>query len=120
MKEEYTMQNAVIISTDIRIERGFAVCAWVHLGYDNGGQGFGGNVLLNISDLSPKEKVTANYGIDYIARIMTTIEVESWNDLVGKSCRVMQTSSHVLAIGHYLKNQWFNIEEWRAKWGFGK
>lgn len=52
-------------------------------------------------------------GLVAMMRIMDTIGVEKWEDLVGKYCRVKTEGwgSTVKVIGNIMKDQWFDIDE---------
>lgn len=47
----------------------------------------------------------------FIFRCMKIAEVDEWSNLVGKTIRVKYTHSKVVAIGHIVKNDWFNPSE---------
>ena len=52
-------------------------------------------------------------GLEAMMRIMDTIGVSRWEDLVGKYCRVRVESwgSTIDIIGNIIKDKWFNIRE---------
>ena len=52
-------------------------------------------------------------GLEAMMRIMDTVGVSKWEDLVGKYCRVRTESwgSTIDIIGNIIKDKWFNIRE---------
>lgn len=52
-------------------------------------------------------------GLVAMMRIMDTVGVEKWEDLVGKYCRVKveRWGSTIKVIGNIMKDQWFDIDE---------
>lgn len=51
-----------------------------------------------------------HYGIDMLLGIMRAVEVERWEDLRGRYCRVKSKNGLLIAIGHITKNQWYQPE----------
>lgn len=114
---EPEIKNAKINKADIQFDRGTFLCAWLDLDYDHSGQGFGGWVLLN-RHLAFKKNTSMGdgYGIEYIGRLMDTLEVEKWSDLQGTPCRAMIDEHNMaIAVGHYLKDKWFFPEDLRLQ-----
>ena len=50
------------------------------------------------------------YGIDYLAQFLNTIDKSDFCDLVGSPVRVKKNGNKIIAIGHYLKDKWFEPE----------
>ena len=92
------IKNAKITGTSLgNDDRGPSF--WVFVDYDAGGQGFGGYKLGG--------KFT-----DYVIMgILNAVGVDKWEDLKGKPIRVKGDNSKIQAIGHYLKDQWFDPSE---------
>ena len=91
------IKNAKITSTFLgREDHGIPTC-FVHLDYGSSAQGFGGYDLRFPS-----------YGIDFITKILSTLEVASWEKLPGTYCRAKADRCCVQAIGHITKDQWFS------------
>ena len=92
------IKNATITSVSLgKEDHGIPTC-FVQLDYgDCGVQSFGGWDLRY-------------YGIDFIVQLLDTIGVREWNDLVGKNVRAKCEHIKVHAIGHIIKNQWFEPE----------
>lgn len=111
------IKNAVIEDVRLGYDRGVFLCAWLYVDYGGSGQGFGGYVLAKNS--GPTRPLN-DFGIEYINRILSTLEVESWQKLKGVPCRVKTSFSKVYAVGHHLKDKWFDPEELRKECGIDK
>lgn len=99
-----TERNAVIKSAVITNDDHGILTAWLHVDYGGAGQGFGGYALY-----SPKlREAPYNYTGLFLWRVMETVGVHNWGDLVGKPIRVRQDHSQVTAIGHYIEDKWFD------------
>jgi hypothetical protein len=111
MKTE--MKNAKIKSTSLGGYDGGStmLTCWLHLEYESGGQGFGGYCLdTPIRDENDNflRREGSAYGAEFIARILDTVGVDRWEDLPGKHIRVKSEHNKVHAIGHIIKDKWFN------------
>jgi hypothetical protein len=84
--------------------------AWLDLDYGGSGQAFGGYALY-----LPKDFVNnadqRNYAGHFIWRVMEVAGVSEWGKLPGKTIRVKAEHSKVHAIGHIVKDDWFNPAE---------
>ncbi len=99
-------KNAVIESAAISTaERGF-LDAYLTLDYGGSGQGFGGYVLY-IPKSWTHHRVESVAG-HFIFRVMEIAGVTRWEDLKGRTIRVQAEHSKVHAIGHIIKDDWFN------------
>jgi hypothetical protein len=99
------IKNAVITASSITAGDHSILSAWLTLDYQGSGQGFGGYCLYNpISDF----KTHGNYAGHFIWRTMQIAGVEKWSSLVGKTIRVKGDWNKVHAIGHIIKEDWFN------------
>lgn len=106
---ELEVKNAVIERASISCgERGF-LDAWLGLDYGGCGQGFGGFVLY--VPKSWKHHSIESVAGHFIFRVMEIAGVENWEDLKGKTIRVRGTWNNVEAIGHIVKDDWFNPKE---------
>lgn len=104
--------NARITDTRLGFERGTVLTFWLFLDYGVACQGFGGYVLNN---KTPEGKRVPHAIAGYtIERILDVVEVESWEDLPGQFIRVklegQDWGPRIAAIGHILKEKWFNPE----------
>jgi hypothetical protein len=102
-------KNAIIESASLSTgDRGFLDC-WLTLDYGGSGQGFGGYVLYLPKSYSHHElKSVAGH---FIFRVMEVAGVDSWDKLKGRTIRVKCEHSKVHAIGHIVRDDWFNPSE---------
>ena len=107
MNAQTEIQNAKITSTMLGVEDHGILSAWLNLDYGGSGQGFGG-YALDVWDESRQKRIGQAYGAEFIRRILEVLEVTKWEKLPGTPCRVRASHSKVEAIGHYLKDQWFD------------
>lgn len=104
------IKNAVIESVSISNNDHGCLSAWLTLNYGGSGQGFGGYALY--LPKSFKHAVNQiNTAGHFIYRCLEIAEVTEWGDLVGKTVRVKASQGKVEAIGHILKDDWFNPSE---------
>lgn len=92
-------RNALIESATLELERG-VLTSWLHLSWDGGGQGFGGYVLAVGTPPGP------HCGI-WVREVLRVVGVDSWKDLPGRIVRIRHTPDKVHAIGHPLRELWF-------------
>lgn len=102
---EIEEKNAIITGKRIDIERGLS--AWLTLDYGGAGQGFGGYLLYAPVGWAAHQEKT-NYCGHFIYRVITVAGVEEWEQLVGKTVRVRANHMGIEAIGHIVKDDWFN------------
>lgn len=105
--ETYEIRNAVIESVTLSNERGLS--AWLMLDFGDCGQGFGGLLLYSANGDPLAREV--NYCGHFIWRVLQVAGVERWERLPGKTIRVQRSFSHIKAIGHILKDDWFDPRE---------
>ena len=96
------IRNAVIQSAKFDTERGLS--AWVTLDYGGSGQGFGGWMLGGGEEWATQ----ANYAGRFIARVLEVAGVDDWGKLPGRTIRVKSDRTRVHAIGHIVKDDWFD------------
>jgi hypothetical protein len=107
MEKRYMNEkNALIDDAVIEIEDHGILTAWLYLDYGNSAQGFGGFAL----DSSNKE-FNINAAAKFIRRCLEIGGVRDWKDLKGKTIRVKADNGGIEAIGHIIKNDWFNPKE---------
>lgn len=100
------IKNAVIESVTLeKGDRGFLQC-WLHLSYGGSGQGFGGYVLYLPKSYSHHE--LKSFAGHFIFRCMEIAGVERWDQLQGRTICVRSEHHTVHAIGHIVKDDWFD------------
>lgn len=102
--------NAMITHVSISdAEHGLS--AWIMLEFASGGQGFGGYALDAPATAPSFDRVPhVALGI-FVMGVMHALDAHYWEKLVGTPCRIKHTWEKVHAIGHFMKDQWFNPEE---------
>lgn len=93
---------------------------WLHLKFDDTGQGFGGYCLDTVPE---KQNIGAQrrptkFGCAAIMEVLRTLDVETWEKLPGTPVRVRREEPYgrIVSIGHFIKEQWLNMEELAKKW----
>lgn len=102
---EYEIKNAVITDARFDTERGLS--AWLTLDYGGSGQGFGGYLLYAPEGWEAHED-SANYAGHFIYRVLQIAGVDDWSKLKGRTIRAKSSWGHVHAIGHIIKEDWFD------------
>ena len=105
MKTE--IKNAVIKNAKITNDDHGLLTIWLTLDYGGSSQGFGGYALYLPKDFTHHKK-EAPYCGHFIWRVLEIAGVTEWNKLEGKTIRVKCEHSKVHAIGHIVKDDWFN------------
>lgn len=90
--------NARITSASIFIEDHGILTSFIQMDYGGACQGFGGYAIGGKG---------ANYAGHWVSRIFETLEVDDWKKLVGETCRCRIEGGMIKAIGHILKDKWF-------------
>lgn len=113
MGNEIGIRNAVIESVSIDTGGRELLTAWLHLDYGDGShQGFGGLTLYLPKDYKHFTH-KGDFAGHFIFRTMQVAGVESWDKVKGRSIRVKYEggtgfASKITAIGHIVKDDWFN------------
>jgi hypothetical protein len=104
------IKNAVIERVSIDTER--CLSAWLHLSYGGSGQGFGGFALYmppwNDKGHNERSRYIGNYTGVFIHRCIEIGGVMTWEELPGKTIRVKSEHTKIHAIGHIVKDDWFD------------
>lgn len=108
MKEEYEIKNAIIDSFKLDIGDRGLLTAWLFLDYGGTSQGFGGYALYLPSSFNHHSDI--GFAGHFIYRILKIAGVDEWSKLKGKTVRVKASFSKVKAIGHIVKDDWFDPE----------
>lgn len=113
MKSEDNIQNAIIESAQIDMGDRGLLTSWLTLDYGNAGQGFGGFTLYLPKDFK-HHTIKGDFAGHFLFRCMQIAGVENWDKMKGKSIRVLRevgVSGRIIAIGHIIKDDWFNPSE---------
>ena len=108
---ESEIKNAKITSTLLGKEDPGPFTACLFLDYGGSTQVFDGYCLDKPKPDKVRERVGSDFGMEFIIRILETLEVEIWERLPGTYCRVVAEDCRVHAIGHIIKNRWFHPEK---------
>jgi hypothetical protein len=103
---EPIIQNAIIDKAVLTTDDHGLLSGWLFLTYETSGQGFGGNALY-LPKSFRHHRVESVCG-HWIWRVMEIAGVTEWDKLPGRTIRVKCTWSKVYAIGHIVKDDWFD------------
>jgi len=110
--DNVTTKNAKIESTNLGIEDHGILTYYLMLDFGGSGQGFGGWCLDDVGkDKHKDRRVGHKICADHLLKIFETLEVSSWEKLVGTPLRVKASFDKVHAIGHFTKDKWFEPDK---------
>ena len=106
-------ENAKITGTMLGIEDHGIMTFFVFVEGDGFGGGMGG-YALDQHDGKDKPRSGSGHAYQAIRQILETIGVTKWEDLKGQNCRIQSggPGEQITAIGHIIKNRWFNIKDY--------
>lgn len=102
---ELETRNAIIQAAEITSDDHGLLTAWLTLDYGGSGQGFGGYALYLPKSFTHHTLLSC--AGHFLWRVMEVAGVQKWSELPGKTIRVRCDWSHVSAIGHIVKDDWF-------------
>ncbi len=110
------IENAIIESTMLGEEDHGIFTCYVTVSGDGWGCGFGG-YALDQYDKDQKKRIGTAYGMEFIKRLLETLEVRTWEELKGVPVRVESEGlgGQIKRIGHFRKNHWFDPAELLAE-----
>ena len=110
--------NAKVDSTFLGVEDNGILTFTITVGGDGWGQGFG-TYGCGRYDEKLGRQVGTEFGMESIARVLDALEVAQWEKLKGTPVRIIRYKPRgmIVAIGNYIKDKWFNIEEYSNEYG---
>jgi len=114
----FTDKPCVVRRTMLGVEDHGILTCMLHVDGDGWGIGFGGYALDQPMWTDPQNKRDflgrqgTNYGMEFIRRVLDTLEVETWEKLPGTVVRIRfdgdgLCGERCVGIGHAYKNRWF-------------
>lgn len=113
--KDIEVKNAIIESAIITNDDHGLLSSWVQLDYGGIFQGFGGYALY-LPENFKHHKDGKPFTGHWIWRVMEIAEVNEWSKLPGRTVRVQASLNGVIAIGHIVKDNWFNPKEEFRRW----
>ena len=70
-----------------------------------------GNYALDTFDKEKGKRVATAEGLQSVMELLSTLEVNQWEELEGQYIRVKTEKQKIVAVGHLIKDKWFSFEE---------
>jgi len=102
-------KNAIIKSASLSTDDHGMLTSYLHLDYGGSGQGFGGYALYLPESFTHHNRLSG--AGHWVWRVLEIAGVTKWDNLPGKTIRVKSEHSKAHAIGHIVKDDWFNPSE---------
>jgi hypothetical protein len=82
------------------------------LEFNGGGQGFGGFALdaQAVRDSGSGRRPSIAMAV-FVMGVIKAVGGGTWEGLAGRSCRIRRKGGLIVAIGNFLKEEWFTPEE---------
>lgn len=103
------IKNAIIKSVRLTSDDHGLLSCWLYLDYGGCSQGFGGWALY--LPKSFRHHTLNSIAGHFIFRCMEIADVTEWDKMVGKTIRAKAEHGKVHAIGHIVKDDWFDPSE---------
>lgn len=106
------IRNAKITSTMLGREDHGILTFMLFVEFNVGCCGIGGYALDSYNE-ETKQRVYTVKGMEAISKILDTVGVDKWEDLVGKYIRVKENGwgSPIEEIGNIIEEKWFNLHD---------
>ena len=98
-----SVKNAVIKNVSLGFEDHGFLTFYIYLDYGGEGQAIGGICVTNNGEPD-------SFGA-FMACMLKAFKVSKWEDLKGKSCRVLSDENKVHEVSHFIHDTWFNIHK---------
>ncbi|MFA5670628.1 MAG: hypothetical protein WCY37_03525 [Candidatus Dojkabacteria bacterium] len=97
------IKNAIVRNTFLGYDHGI-LTSFLHIEFESSSQCFGGYSLDR-----PNEQPSVACGA-FIAGVLKTLEIDSWEKIVKIPCRVEidEKFDTIIRIGHFVKDKWFD------------
>lgn len=115
-KDEMEIQNAKITNVSISMADHGALTFTIYIEGSGWGVAYGGYCIGRGYLGADNFTAESGSGLEAMMRIMDTVGVEKWENLVGEYVRVKTEGwgSNVDIIGNLIEDKWFNIREFFA------
>lgn len=104
------IHNAQIKDADLLIEDHGILTGFVRVSTNGWTVSIGG-YMLDTHDPDTKGRAHHGHCGLFIRRILETMGLTEWSNLIGRPCRVELDGNRVIALGHFMEDRWFRMEE---------